>query len=207
MQAARGASLTGDHDGPRPDDPATASRSPARRGALLVFALVALAAYAVDLTTKVLAVAHLTGRPDVHLVGDLVVLHLVRNPGAAFSTGTAYTEVFSCVAITAVVAVLWFARRLGSSLWAVGLGLLLAGVAGNLTDRLVREPGVLRGHVIDFVMLPHWPVFNVADMCIDVAAALVLLQVYRGVRLDGTRGERDSRGSGDPGASSEAGAA
>jgi signal peptidase II len=207
MQAARGASLTGDHDGPRPHDPATASRSRTRRGALLVFALVALAAYAVDLTTKVLAVAHLTGRPDVHLVGDLVVLHLVRNPGAAFSTGTAYTEVFSCVAIAAVVAVLWFARRVGSTLWAVGLGLLLAGVAGNLTDRLVREPGVLRGHVIDFVMLPHWPVFNVADMCIDAAAALVLLQVYRGVRLDGTRGERDSGGSGDPGASSEAGAA
>jgi signal peptidase II len=82
----------------------------------------------------------------------------------------------------------------------VGLGLLLAGVAGNLTDRLVREPGVLRGHVIDFLMLPHWPVFNVADMCIDVAAALVLLQVYRGVRLDGTRSDRDPGGSGEAGA-------
>jgi signal peptidase II len=167
---------------------------------LLVFASVALAAYAVDLVTKVLAVAHLSGHPDVRVAGDLLVLHLVRNPGAAFSTGTAYTEVFSCVAIAAVVAVLWFARRLGSTLWAVGLGLLLAGVAGNLTDRLVREPGVLRGHVIDFLMLPHWPVFNVADMCIDVAAALVLLQVYRGVRLDGTRSDRDPGGSGEAGA-------
>jgi len=187
MQAARGASLTGDHDRPSPDDSASATRARPGRAALLVFAGVALAAYAVDLVTKMLAVAHLTGRPDVRVVGDLLVLHLVRNPGAAFSTGTAYTQVFSCVAIAAVVAVLWFARRVGSTLWAVALGLLLAGVAGNLTDRLVREPGVLRGHVIDFLMLPHWPVFNVADMCIDVAAVLVLLQVYRGVRLDGTR--------------------
>jgi signal peptidase II len=120
------------------------------------------------------------------------VLHLVRNPGAAFSTGTAYTEVLSGVAIVAVLVVLYLARRLRSAGWAVALGLLLAGVAGNLTDRLVREPGPLRGHVIDFFMLPHWPVFNVADMCIDVAAVLILLQVYRGIRMDGTRTKREA---------------
>jgi len=182
MQAARGASLTGDQD----DQGQTRTQGPRGRH-LALFVAVAVTAYAVDVLTKVLAVDRLTDRPDVHVVGDVLVLHLVRNPGAAFSTGTAYTQVFSCVAIAAVVAVLWFARRVGSTLWAVALGLLLAGVAGNLTDRLVREPGVLRGHVIDFLMLPHWPVFNVADMCIDVAAVLVLLQVYRGVRLDGTR--------------------
>ena len=70
---------------------------------------------------------------------------------------------------------LYLSRRLGSVGWAVALGLLLAGVAGNLTDRLFREPGPLRGHVIDFLMLPHWPVFNVADMCINVAAVLIIL--------------------------------
>ena len=62
----------------------------------------------------------------------------------------------------------YLARRIGSVGWAIALGLLLAGVAGNLTDRLVREPGPLRGHVIDFFMLPNWPVFNVADICINV---------------------------------------
>jgi signal peptidase II len=195
MQAARGASLTGDHDGTSPDDHAPAGRPPGRprRSALLLFAAVALAAYAVDVVTKILAVEHLAGHPDVQVVGDLLVLHLVRNPGAAFSTGTGYTEVFSCVAIVAVLTVLWFARRLGSPGWAVGLGLLLAGVGGNLTDRLVRDPGVLRGHVVDFLMLPHWPVFNVADMCIDAAAVVVLVQVYRGVRLDGTRERKAER--------------
>jgi signal peptidase II len=186
MQAARGASLTGDEHGPQDDAPSRPRRSRARL--LGTFAAVALAAYAVDVVSKVLAVDRLTDRPDVSVVGDLLVLHLVRNPGAAFSTGTAYTEVLSCVAIVAVLVILYVARRVGSLRWAVALGLLLAGVAGNLTDRLVREPGPLRGHVIDFFMLPHWPVFNVADVCIDVAAVLILLLVYRGARLDGSRG-------------------
>jgi signal peptidase II len=148
---------------------------------------VALAAYAVDLGTKVLAVEHLTGGPDRQLVGQLLVLHLTRNPGAAFSTGTEYTVLLSCVAILALGVVLHLGRRVGSPLWAVALGLLLAGVAGNLTDRLFRAPGPLRGHVIDFLMLPNWPVFNVADMCINVAAVLILVQAFRGIRIDGRR--------------------
>jgi signal peptidase II len=186
MQAARGASLTGDEN----DSGSIRPHGPRGRH-LALFAAVALAAYAVDVLAKVLAVEKLSDRPDVKVVGDLFVLHLVRNPGAAFSTGTAYTEVFSVISIAAVVVIVWFSRRLGSVAWAVALGLLLAGVAGNLTDRLFRAPGPLRGHVIDFFMLPHWPVFNVADICIDVAAALILVQVYRGVRLDGTRAPRE----------------
>lgn len=187
MQAARGASLTGDEN----DSGSTRPHGPRGRH-LVLFAAVAAAAYAVDVVAKVLAVEKLTDR-DVKVVGDLLVLHLVRNPGAAFSTGTAYTEVFSVVSIVAVLVIAWFSRRLGSTAWAVALGLLMAGVAGNLTDRLVREPGPLRGHVVDFFMLPHWPVFNVADICIDVAAVLILVQVYRGIRLDGTRVPREGQ--------------
>ena len=190
MQAARGASLTGDaHE---PDD--TAQTRPRGSRLPLLGALRggrASSAYAVDVVSKILAVEQLTDGPDVELVGEFLVLHLVRNPGAAFSTGTAYTEVLTCLAIAAVVVILLpGVRRLGSPAWAVALGLLLAGVAGNLTDRLLREPGPLRGHVIDFFMLPNWPVFNVADMCINVAAVLILIQVFRGIRLDGTRTPR-----------------
>lgn len=183
MQAARGTSLS-------PPDSAEGSSAPDRRTALALFAGVAALLYTLDQVTKHLAVTHLTGQPDKPLVGDLLQLHLTRNPGAAFSTGTAFTEVFTCVAILAVGVVLWLSRRLGSRLWGVALGVLLAGVAGNLTDRLLREPGPLRGHVIDFLMLPNWPIFNVADMCINVAAGLILVQAYRGVRLDGTRAAR-----------------
>lgn len=186
MQAARGAAI----------DPAAAPEDrPTRRRTWAVFALVALTGYALDLSTKVLAVSRLQGEPDVPVVGDLLVLRLVRNPGAAFSTGTEYTVVLSTLSIVAAVVVAYLSMRLRSRLWALGLGLLMAGVLGNLTDRLFRAPGPMRGEVIDFLMLPNWPVFNVADMAINGAAALILVQAFRGVRLDGTR-ERDDEQEG-----------
>ena len=193
MQAARGTSLSDDAT----PDHATAPDPATHRRLWFRFAAVALVVYALDLGTKVLAVAKLTDHDDIPLVGDVLVLHLTRNPGAAFSTGTEFTEVLSVIAIIAVFVVLRLSRRIGSVGWAFGLGFLLAGVAGNLTDRLLREPGPLRGHVIDFLMLPNWPVFNVADMSINAAAAVILFQAFRGVRIDGTRDPRDSRPRGD----------
>jgi signal peptidase II len=186
MQAARGTSLSLDDSG------LTESPVPSRVRAIGLMALVFGLLYLADQVTKALAVEHLTLRDDLPLVGDLLVLHLTRNAGAAFSAGTGHTEVFSCLAILAVVVVLWLSRRLRDLTWAVAFGFLLAGILGNLTDRMVRAPGPLRGHVVDFLMLPHWPIFNVADMCINVAAALILVQAFRGVRLDGSRVVRHS---------------
>ncbi|HSV40827.1 MAG TPA: signal peptidase II [Nocardioidaceae bacterium] len=180
MQAAPGASLTTSDDN-NPSD-GQGSRRP-----LLLFFIVAVTAYALDLGTKILAVEKLTGEPPVEVVGSLLKLNLARNPGAAFSTGTSYTVVLSCIAVGAVAVVLWYSRRLASPLWAVGLGCLLGGVLGNLTDRIFREPGVMRGHVVDFLQLPNWPVFNVADICINVAAGVIILQAIRGVSIAGHR--------------------
>ena len=185
MQAAPGASLSSSDPDHHRGGPSRAIA--ARRAALRIFLLVALTGYAVDLATKTLALQRLDGRPPVRVVGDLLQLTLAFNPGAAFSTGTSYTEVLSVIAIAAAAAVLWFARRLGSRVWGLALGLLLAGVLGNLTDRIFRPPGVLRGHVVDFLALPNWPIFNVADMCINVAAGLIVLQAFRGVSIDGKR--------------------
>ncbi|HEX3221336.1 MAG TPA: signal peptidase II [Nocardioides sp.] len=179
MQATRGTSLSS-------TDPEASDRSPARRHRLL-FAGVALAAYALDLVTKVLAVRHLTPDEPKDVVGSLLRLDLVRNPGAAFSTGTSYTLLLSVIAVVAAAVVIRFGRRLGDRTWAVALGLLLAGVCGNLTDRVFREPGFLRGHVVDFLELPHWPVFNVADMLIDAAVILIIVQTWRGVGITGAR--------------------
>lgn len=163
---------------------------------------VAATAYALDVVTKVLAVRHLTGRPDVEVVGTWLQLTLVRNPGAAFSTGTELTHLLSALALTAIVVVVTLSRRIRSRGWAVALGLLLAGVAGNFTDRVLREPGPFRGHVVDFLRLPNWPVFNVADICIDAAAVLIVVLALRGVGLDGTRGDpaatEQPSGPGDP---------
>lgn len=184
MQAARGTSVG-------------RTEQPGPRRHLLVFAGVALVLYAIDQVSKLVAVDRLTDRPDdVRVIGDLLQLHLTYNPGAAFSTGTGMTPVISTVAIVATAVVLWFSRRIGSTLWAVAFGFLLAGITGNLTDRLLRDPGPMRGHVVDFLMLPNWPVFNVADICINVAAGLIILQALRGIRLDGTReGASDDEGS------------
>ena len=186
MQAARGASLNpSDADGAR--RPAVPSRS----RLILLFASVAALAYAIDVTTKVIAVHRLADKGTVDLVGPWFGLHLIRNPGAAFSTGTAYTGALSVLSLVAVCVVLWVSRRLGSAVWAVALGLLLAGVAGNLTDRLFREPGPMRGHVVDFLRFPHWPIFNVADMCINAAAVLIVVQAVRGIGVDGRRAHDD----------------
>jgi signal peptidase II len=173
MQAARGT----------PVGPSTRLR--------VIFTGVALTAYAVDQVSKLVAVARLEDRPDVRVLGDVLQLHLTYNPGAAFSTGTGLTPVITAIAILATATVLWFARSIGSALWATALGLLLAGITGNLTDRILRDPSPLRGHVVDFLQLPHWPIFNVADICINVAAGLIIIQAVRGVRLDGTRADVD----------------
>jgi signal peptidase II len=194
MQAARGTSLSQQHDSSLEASPPVPSRARARVLLVAVFAVL----YAADQVTKWLAVDRLTGERDHQLVGDLLVLHLTRNAGAAFSTGTAYTELLSALAIGAVLVVVWLSLRVRSRLWAASLGLLLAGISGNLTDRLARDPGPLRGEVVDFLMLPHWPVFNVADLCINLAAALILVQAFRGVRLDGTRVGRRTDPPGTP---------
>jgi signal peptidase II len=186
MQAARGTPLN-------PSDSASdatslPSRSPLGRArGRGIFLIVALFAYGVDVLTKTIAVSRLTDGKTVGVFGDLLTLHLVRNPGAAFSTGTRFTVALTVVALVATCAVIYFGWRVRSPLWAVALGLLLAGVVGNLTDRLLRAPGPFRGHVVDFLQLPHWPVFNFADICINLAAGLILLQAFRGVRIDGTR--------------------
>jgi signal peptidase II len=185
MQATRGTSLSST-DQPGPAD--ASSLTPSRHR--LLFVLVALAAYVVDLGTKVLAVARLTPHERVDVVGGVLRFELVRNPGAAFSTGTSYTIILTAIALVAAGVVIRFGQRLGDRTWAVGLGLLLAGVCGNLTDRLFREPGFLRGHVVDFLALPHWPVFNVADMLIDAAVALIIIQTWRGIGITGTRHQR-----------------
>lgn len=190
MQAARGAPLTGGRK--------------LRRGLILG---IAITAWAADLITKQLAESRLAGREPVEVVGSLLRLNLTHNSGAAFSTGPGLTLFFSIFAIVALAVSSWFAWRARSLAWAWALGLLLAGIAGNLTDRLFREPGPLRGHVVDFLQLPNWPVFNVADICINIAAGLIILQSFRGVRVSGERHERDpSSGGSQPRADAGAGA-
>jgi lipoprotein signal peptidase len=155
----------------------------------LLFAI-AVAVFAADVISKVIVVATLKPGQPVWLIGSLLDLNLTRNSGAAFSFGTGMTVVFTAIAIGVIVFILRTSRRLCSVPWAVTLGLLLGGAAGNLTDRLLRSPGVFRGEVVDWIQLPHWPVFNVADSCIVCGGFLAVVLATRGIRLDGTRETR-----------------
>jgi signal peptidase II len=143
--------------------------------------------YLLDLLTKTWAVRALENEPPITVVPGVLDLRFLRNPGAAFGMATELTWLLSLAACAVAVAVVVMAARLRNRTWAAGLGLLLAGAVGNLTDRIFREPGVMRGHVVDFLELPHWPVFNVADMAITVACLLILVQSFRGIGLDGVR--------------------
>ncbi|HEU0130126.1 MAG TPA: signal peptidase II [Mycobacteriales bacterium] len=171
MQAARGTPLT----------------SAVPRRPLAFLAATATAVLAADVATKAWAVARLPGR-EVGLLGGHVVLHVQRNPGAAFSLAGGATVLFTLLAIGVVVVIVRAARRLASTAWGVTLGLLLAGATGNLVDRMLRDPGPFRGHVVDFVDLQWngrsvWPVFNVADMAIVTGGLLALLLTWRGIPL------------------------
>ncbi len=156
-------------------------------------AVIAVLVFGLDLLTKTLAVANLEGREPIRVLGGAVYLQLVRNGGAAFSIGTGMTWVLALVAIAVVVLLIWLARRLRSTGWAIGLGLVLAGALGNLADRIFRAPGVLHGHVVDFVSLFEpdgraWPVFNLADSAICAGGVLIVLLSLLGRDYDGTRG-------------------
>jgi signal peptidase II len=158
--------------------------------------LVAVAAlvYAADVISKVIVVATLRENVPVRVIGSLLQLDYLRNPGAAFSLGAdGYTVVFTLIAAAVIAAILRMARTLASRRWAVALGLLLGGALGNLTDRIVRSPGPLRGWVVDFIQLPHWPVFNLADSAICCGGALMVLLTVMGLHPDG-QVERRSRG-------------
>lgn len=187
MQAARGTPLKTGDDGSEPNDDGSAAPTGSKARHTRLFAAVCVIAYAVDVATKILAVELLRDRDPVELVPGVLSLTFTRNPGAAFGLATGLTLVLSLVAAVVVAVVIRMATRLRDPIWTVGLGLLLAGALGNLTDRVFRDPGVLRGHVVDFLELPNWPIFNVADVCITIAAGLVIVQSLRGIGPDGRR--------------------
>lgn len=193
MQTTRGTPLTGGSQVAQapPDNQA---RRPWHR-AVAWLAVAAALTYAADLLSKVLVVARLEGRPPVTLIPGVLDLQVTRNGGAAFSLGTGATWLFTAVAVVVVAAIVRTARRLRSRAWAVDLGLLLGGAVGNLTDRLFRAPGPWQGHVVDWIHLHHWPVFNVADAAITVGALLAVVLSLRGVGVDGRR-EGGHRGEG-----------
>lgn len=166
------------------------------RPLVTLLAAVALLVLVVDQLTKIWAVATFTEGERIPLVGDLLGLTLLYNPGAALSIATGMTWVFTLAAVGVSIVVVRISARLGSRTWAVALGLLLGGAVGNLIDRLVREPGFAVGHVVDFIAYGNLFVGNVADIAIVAAAGLIILLSLRGIAVDGTREGSDQESTG-----------
>jgi signal peptidase II len=147
---------------------------------------VAVAVLALDIVSKTIVVKTLTDGRTIRLLGGLLTLLESRNPGAAFSLGgPSETIVFTAIAAGVVIFIIRAARRIQSLAWAVALGLLLGGATGNLTDRIFRAPGPFRGWVVDWIELPHWPVFNLADSAITCGGVLMVLLALLGHGIDG----------------------
>ncbi|MGH3245166.1 MAG: signal peptidase II [Trebonia sp.] len=192
MQAAPGTPLS---------PAAVGAGGPARRRRVAVLACVAAFVLAADIVSKALIVAHVRPDQPVHVLGDVLMLWLTRNPGAAFSVGTGKTVLFTVIAFGVIVYIARTARTLYSVGWAIALGLLLGGAMGNLGDRIFRAPGLFRGDVVDWIAVTrYYPIFNLADSAIVCGGILTVILAMRGNHLDGTRGDRPS----GPAASAEA---
>nr|WP_200814865.1 signal peptidase II [Blastococcus haudaquaticus] len=157
----------------------------------------AAAVLAADLATKLLVVATIEPGEDIRVLGGALYLTNLRNTGAAFSFAEGFTVLFTLVAAVVAVVIVRTARRLFSTGWAVTLGLVLGGAVGNLIDRVFRDPGFLRGGVVDFLSVfgpdgSVFPVFNVADSAIVCGGILGALLALRGIEFDGSRPTKES---------------
>lgn len=182
MQDEAGTSLTATEPTPAA---ATTPDVGVRRRLRTRLAVIALVVLVLDQASKAWALATLAPGEPVDVIGSSIRLNLIRNPGAAFSLGDDSTWILTIVSLVILAGVVVGARRVGNLPWAVALGLLLGGAVGNLVDRLVREPGPGRGHVVDFIDYFGWFVGNVADIAIVVAAGGIMLLSYRGITVAG----------------------
>ena len=142
---------------------------------------IAWAIWLLDFATKSWALNTLDSRNPVKLIGNFLQLTLYKNSGAAFSLAQGATIIFTFFAISVVAAIAYYSIKITSFGWSIVLGLALGGILGNLTDRIFRAPGFFTGHVIDWIQLPNWPVFNLADSAIVVAASIAVILSIRNI--------------------------
>ena len=174
-------------------DPNIVASSDQRRGNrrdLTVFGATAILIIGFDQLTKFLAQEYLlprrtSGEGPIEFLGGFVKFTYAENTGSAFSIGTGVTWLFTLVAFVVVFVILRYARRLASLPWALALGALLGGSIGNLIDRMFRAPGPFRGFVVDFIQLPYWAIFNIADMSIVISGIGIAILLLRGIPIGG----------------------
>jgi len=143
----------------------------------LLYGTAALA-YALDRLSKAWVEDALAGRPPIQVIPGVLRFTYTTNSGGAFGLGQSAPWLFAGATMLVVGVILVVSRHLSHALPAVGLGLVLGGALGNLTDRAVNGAG-LSGRVVDFIDFRIWPVFNLADSAIVVGAVLLALSSLR----------------------------
>lgn len=149
---------------------------PISRHVWLVFVL-AIVVTGADQLTKWLAEKHLSSGEYISIFGDFLGLTLVYNPGASFGMASGLTWLLTLISIGVTVVIIRFSRHITSTPWAITLGAFLGGSIGNLIDRIFREPGIGRGHVVDFIAYNDWFVGNVADIALVLGAIALMVLV------------------------------
>ena len=168
--------------------------APTRTTRVLATYGTAAAVLVLDQLIKHLVVSNLAGRPPLDVIGSFVQLRYTTNSGGAFSLLTGAPLFFGVMAIVIIGGIVYAWRRTQPLSMLVVLGLILGGALGNLTDRLLRGEGLLRGEVVDFIKVGIWPVFNLADSCIVVGGlllAILLGRAERGRDQDQAAADRD----------------
>ena len=176
-----------------------------KRALVLVTVILALVALMIDQITKRIVETNMYEGQVIDVWPPLLRWYYIKNSGAAFSMGESVTWIFTIIQAAVLVYVaIFLVRKIGSWRWALALGGLMGGVAGNLTDRLFRPPSFGHGHVVDFIALPNFAIFNIADIFIVGSMIGICLLLFTGLEVNGTKVTHDKKAKSTPATTNEA---
>ncbi len=137
-------------------------------------ALIAFLIYVLDSISKILAL-HFLANKDFRIIGNFLQLKLATNFGAAFSIGYSHGFLLALISFLVICVIFFFARKLNNLKIGFPMGLMLGGALGNLADRLFRAPYAGRGSIVDWIWIPHFSVFNLADIALSIGGIWLVL--------------------------------
>lgn len=190
---------------PAPQEiPQAAAKLRNKRALVLVTVILAVVALVIDQITKRVVETNMYEGQVIDVWPPLLRWYYIKNSGAAFSMGESVTWIFTLIQAAVLLYVaIFLVRKIGSWRWALALGGLMGGVAGNLTDRLFRPPAFGHGHVVDFIALPNFAIFNVADIFIVSSMIGICLLLFMGHEVNGTKAIHDKKAKSTPATNSE----
>lgn len=154
---------------------------------LSLAAVLFLLVYGADQVIKYIVETNMYVGQTIPVIDGLLWWRYYLNPGAAFSMGESTTWIFTIISTVGALVCAVLISRARSLVWVLSLAVLAGGIVGNLHDRLFRAPGFGVGHVVDYISVPNFAIFNLADSAICVSMAVIVLLTFLGFRMDGTR--------------------